>query len=485
MAGLDFVDEKLLYFRAEAALLWDELDTFQSNEMRGLDIEGCPGAGKSCEVWAWLCSLNSRSQHSARNLALWVRLFRGLSPLCIMFRGSYILRIESLNVSKVKEVMESIECDMIVLDGFRYDSANEEIRSAAFDSKARKIFTVKSMAGKRYVNEDKIKKISSFEVYPWALQQYKSAVADPRFLNSVLPYLDPKEVKELSPEDIPELVERKFYYAGASARWMFTYKIEEVLREIEIKIQQVPDSKVFLSSRVGITNQANSDHLMVRYKSGNLFASFLISKYVTSRLLQICEASVFKIAYSLASENENPSFMEWVVEFDFISQLKASTNSTIKLFTSEASNAEVEWKVPGVIDFDPDTDFDASALPLGMWLKPVKWNQEGYDLVGLFQDAQNDEIPYLRFVQITNAEAHKANLKHFRKLAAKVAGLGLEVGVEIVMISPVGNNPTSVDIKNENLLQEFRIGSTKTKWSSTSVRPSIVQYFFKKQHNSR
>ena len=233
-----------------------------------------------------------------------------------------------------------------------------------------------------------------------------------------------------------------------------------------------------------MTNHENSEHLMVKYKFRNFFASFLISKYVTSRLLQICEASAFRIAYSLASAHENPSFMEWVVECDFLSQFKASINGTFKLFNAEESNDVVEWRVPDVKDFDPDTDFDASALPLAMWLKPVKWNQEGYDLVGLFQDMQH-EIRYLRFVQITSAEALKADLKHFRKLAAKVACLGFEVGVEIVMISPVGKKHTSIDVKNENLLHGFRLRATDTKRSSISVGTSIVQYFFKKQHNSK
>ena len=173
-------------------------------------------------------------------------------------------------------------------------------------------------------------------------------------------------------------------------------------------------------------------------------------------MLSFCNESAFRIAYFLASAHKNPSFMEWVVECDFLSQFKASINGTFKLFNAEESNDVVEWRVPDVKDFDPDTDFDASALPLGMWLKPVKWNQEGYDLVGLFQDMQH-EIRYLRFVQITSAEALKADLKHFRKLAAKVACLGFEVGVEIVMISPVGKKHTSIDKKTRTFCTGFEL----------------------------
>ena len=74
-------------------------------------------------------------------LALWVRLFPGLPALCVIFNGNYMLRIESLKLLDVNDVIESNQCDMIVLHGFRYEPVHVEIRGEAFASKARKILT--------------------------------------------------------------------------------------------------------------------------------------------------------------------------------------------------------------------------------------------------------------------------------------------------------------------------------------------------------
>ena len=475
-AGLSSIAEKSLFFREEAALLWDKLDDFKSNNMRGLDVQGCPGVGKSCEVWAWLGCASLRCRDKDKNFALWVHLFPELPALCTIFKKDHMLWTDNFEASMVKTLMVSAEFDMIVLDGVRVDQRDAEIRSRAFSSRVLKIITVKSMAGKRYFESDEMNRISPFETYPWAKIQYERAVAFPDFLASVRPFLDSGGNTDLS---LDELVERKFYYAGGSARWMFMRSIKEVVEEIERKIFGIRDVEGFFLNRVGVTNQDYSNHLMVRYKSGNTFANFLISKYVASLLLEKCEASVFRIAYSLASRNENPSFTAWVVEFDFISQMRRSINSSIKLVT--LSRCEVEWSVPDLINFDPDSSF--GALPLRAWLRPAKWNQEGYDLVGLFQDRPTD-IPYLRFVQIANAGEHTANLMHFRKLASKVVvALKKEIGIEIVMVSPVGDSPTRIILKNENVLQEFRIKDTKDKWLPSIVETAILQYFFNKQYD--
>jgi hypothetical protein len=143
-------------------------------------------------------------------------------------------------------------------------------------------------------------------------------------------------------------------------------------------------------------------------------------------------------------------------------------------------DGEVECTVPGVQGFDPDSSFELSVLPVGTWLKPVKWNQEGsYDLVGLFKNSLV-EIHHLHFVQISNASAHYADLKHFLTLAVKGAKLCMEVGVEIVVVSPVGKSPTVIILKNDNLLNEIRVDPTQNRWLS-SADTLISRYYFQQQ----
>lgn len=172
-AGISDVNQKRLFFREEAALLWDELDAFKANKMRGLDIEGCRGVGKSCEVWAWLCSENFHCESADRSFVLWVHLHPDLPSACTIFENGCLYWNGEIQVSMVKTLMQSIPCDMIVVDGVRA-GLDADIRASAFAPRVRKIITVKSLAGKRYVESDLMKKISLFEAYPWAKNEYES-----------------------------------------------------------------------------------------------------------------------------------------------------------------------------------------------------------------------------------------------------------------------------------------------------------------------
>jgi hypothetical protein len=292
----------------------------------------------------------------------------------------------------------------------------------------------------------------------------------------------------ISPDQVKDVVGKKHYYAGGSARWMFALTFQEMLANIEYHLGRVSNVNALWEGFVVGCSQQSNNHLMTRYKKDKSFRVFLASKYVASCLLMTCAASAYRTAYIMAAQNGNPAFLSWVVEFDFISQMKSCAKkkglSQFEFVGVDQGTNSVAcvWDVPDVIDFDPDDDFEKAAMPVGTWLKPVKWNQEGYDLTGLFCDDRDNTQLYLRFVQVTNTIEHIANMQHFKRLTDKVERkFEKAVEVEIVLVSPVafrGGPTTKITVKNDGALSTTRVRSASFNWTPERVQSSIQQLFF-------
>ena len=147
------------------------------------------------------------------------------------------------------------------------------------------------------------------------------------------------------------------------------------------------------------------------------------------------------------------------------------------------NEAITKWTVPALIDFDPDSAFSKSDMPVGIWLKPVKWNQEGYDLVRYCFNPRSKKH-YLCFVQVTDAVDHTANMRHFKSLVFKASKiLGSPLGVEIIVVSPAfrATYPTKIKITNQQMLKRWKIGSTDTDWTAQNMDSSIRYLYFMRQ----
>ena len=496
IAGLEIrqnFSEKWFFFRDEAADVWDALDGFASDDgQNGLDIIGSPGVGKSCEVWAWLNCQHARNK--TQIFALWVHLYFDTAPKCVILKEDGLIW-NYFSYEDANTLLRTVEVKFIVLDGYR---STDDIRIKALKESAylnlrsgrkMKIIAVMSLAYTRSAADNLALGIKTIEVGPWTLDEQIQACRDPNFLMSVKEKLE-NQGGSLDADGVADLVQRKHYYAGGNARWMFALSHEEMLDDIHFHLDNVPNMHELLQRHVGVRSSQSKNHLMIKYRSKRskrTFDVFLASKYVASRLLKACEASIFRMAYDMASVHENPAFLGWIVEFDFISQLKScEENGQFEFVDANKVKNGFVWHVPAVIDFNPDIDFEISAMPLGTWLKPEKWNQEGYDLTGLFCDSDQTK-PYLRFVQITHAVEHTVNLIHFRRLAEKVESkLHSKVGIDIVLVSPVnfrGRNPTKIKVKNEAALSAFAIASNAGKrWTPEEVEGSVTKLFFIRQH---
>jgi hypothetical protein len=76
-------------------------------------------------------------------------------------------------------------------------------------------------------------------------------------------------------------------------------------------------------------------------------------------------------------------------------------------------NGDVVGRISLVKSFDPDSLFEEPWL-LNQFRRPIKWNQGGYDAVGLFKEGRR---MVLRFIQVTRGSTHKMNMRFFACLA--------------------------------------------------------------------
>jgi hypothetical protein len=127
-------------------------------------------------------------------------------------------------------------------------------------------------------------------------------------------------------ENIEAWIKEKYFYAGASARWMFAEKILQIKELILEKVNRVSNIKNLLDNFQGSELKDNPNHLLMTYPGREKQLNFFVSQYALKLLLEHSnDISCVKHAYNFALLFSNPSFLGWVVEFDFIHKLYQSS----------------------------------------------------------------------------------------------------------------------------------------------------------------
>lgn len=84
-------------------------------------------------------------------------------------------------------------------------------------------------------DDDLYFKVKEIYIDSWTIDEYKSAVKDETFMTSVKTFLDSSIPVEESDEteDIEDLMNSKYYFAGGSCRYMFVYNTKMVIKSLE------------------------------------------------------------------------------------------------------------------------------------------------------------------------------------------------------------------------------------------------------------
>ncbi len=114
----------------------------------------------------------------------------------------------------------------------------------------------------------------------------------------------------------------QFFFAGHSARYMFSFDEEEIKRDVAAALKRVGNYEHLLQGMYGEGNQAAVNTLRATFPSADGFktSSFLVSEYVCSLVLESTKASVIKQAATLSKDN--PMHDGWVLQSDFIFHLR-------------------------------------------------------------------------------------------------------------------------------------------------------------------
>lgn len=179
---------------------------------------------------------------------------------------------------------------------------------------------------------------------PWSLDEFLDATRHPEFWAGVQHNFGASG----DSVTIEDLVVDKFRVAGFCARWMFGFTTNDVLAEIHHELRQVHDFSAYLQgSPPGSASLLAVNSLFVEFGDSKKI-SVAVSEYVLKKMVQNCDAQVIKVVADFSFELKNASFDGWILEADFLMQLRhADSNHPFTLSSARgliplSYNSEVD-----------------------------------------------------------------------------------------------------------------------------------------------
>ncbi|KAI3658397.1 hypothetical protein MP638_001397 [Amoeboaphelidium occidentale] len=473
--------KKFLYCRNDTLAQLSALNEMQ----RGLQISGPPGSGKSVTTWLWAC-------HNARvygKTVLWIHCGTSSANTLLLITKNGIERL-ILAMGDQNSYIAGSRSDIVVVDGVTRQQSHDGILAAAFSwqfhTSRRSVF-VASMNIRTKPAEDRIRNISKFVAEPWSHEEFYAAVSNDDLFEQVEPFLleigEEAMGKERSTMSRQELVIRKCFYSGNSARWTLGTSISDVIEAICYYIRRVPYFIGMLNGYVGEATEDNVFQLMLQYYGWRFF----LSEYIARKVLGRGGAEAVRLAYNIIKLVDKPSLTDWVLVSDFISQVIAARKRHLNVVGDS-------WPVSYVITDSKMESVEflqsvSDQLVTGCWILPEKWNPGSYDLVSItcvdtLTDDGNMGKFVVHFIQVAKSSGNTIDLKHFEAFASCLMdALDCEiVGVEIVLMTPDNANfdVASLMIKSTGRLASFNVGTTDEKWIAGNEESNVkIKQFVK------
>jgi len=213
----------------------------------------------------------------------------------------------------------------------------------------------------------------------WRIEEYQNAVKDEDFFNSIKENLDADFSLDNTND---QLIESKYYFAGNSSRYMFSYPTKKVIDLLNDSIECAQDIVQYIKFTIGDSSKEVINRLFSIYKIENIKKKSIISQYAFSQIGIKFGEEIIKNLYEVIKHDSNPSMDGWFLEIWFFSCLNGKG---IKIY--DQNNNEEFWNSNQIIYFNPKNP--PSNLKNSTWLRPIQWNQGGYDSV--FIDFIKDE----------------------------------------------------------------------------------------------
>ena len=373
-----------LYMRDMCLKLYRAL---KDNKEQVIMISGCPGVGKSVEVYSY--AMWHASEDKKRVLYIHCDEVLGFS---IIFK--YDANVEKMTLGRkpytpepnilvayIDTLLKEGKVDLIVLDGALV-SLIRKVYIEMIKYKTVVLITCTSFRGLGKMSSEvrvKTAEMVDFEMESWTEAEYFAAIA--------------ADVLKIPKKELGE----RYYYAGGSVRFI-QQPINSLMRILKEKIAQVPDmNKLIGTGGVGQASDVAVNSLMAVYEGKKV----ILSKYVTRMLFD--QVSDDWIAKARSTLPDNPAWQGWVSEFEV---LKLAGKGEL-FFYDQNTTTGYQWDSDRAMHtFNDENDENLKNPTQTGWFQPVKWNHACFD--ALYRVSKDK----LRVVQITDASSHSSKLKY-------------------------------------------------------------------------
>ena len=376
-------------------------------------IFGPPGTGKSATALAFASTLDRNEW-----VVTWVHLEENDYPSCVRWEGGFMKSCEiyKSNVYELDEILEEVDClkqHIVFLDGYTENGIKHiDVQHACCcwferDRVKRRLVVIGSMTSryKSKPEEDMLLNLEEFFVYSWKKQEYLDAVGNQIFFNHVKSVLDTYLSSESSPSP-EDLVLSKMYFAGASARWMFLFPTKIIIERTDKSVASVGDIIPYIQGAIGgLSTNVLSRLFSTSYDPHDTFyrKTSIISRFAGVMLAIKVGPDLIRRLTKAARHERNPSMDDWMLEMWFFACLR---HGGVKLLDNSDEEFQT-WPESNVKTVDITT---IPTLPEmnGVWFKPSKWNQGGFDAI--FLEKRNGLV---RFVQVSDGDTHSFKIEYF------------------------------------------------------------------------
>jgi hypothetical protein len=435
-------------------------------------IMGCPGTGKSATTLAFISSLG-RSEW----VITWLHLGRRFNPVCLQFDGTWKYSCDLSEMSAVPKILEEnfgSRKHIVFVDGFVSSIlAHTTVSTLCHtwvkrDRPNRRLVILCSMAtgGQNTLDEDTVNNIKTHTVYSWCLAEFLRAVTFREIFEQVKCFLDAHIQSSHAPADRNEMVTSKFHFAGGSCRMMFSYSTSEVIVQLQNSVRGASNIVDYILGRVGDQSNQVVNRLFSRYLNEfSVPKTTIVSRYASVLLAEAVGPDLVRHISDAIRGEMNPSMEDWIFEMLFFAKLR---RGGVLLSPGPGQGPgpshTIEWAETNSILLLDLAKPPAVLAHSSIWMRPVKWNQGGYDAIFWSNNT-------VTFVQVARGKTREFKVEFFEQLLrAFTETLGLQIQhVDIYYVVPHSNVQSFriSEVSGHGLLEPYRT-SDGTKWGNTA-----------------
>jgi hypothetical protein len=487
-----------MYIRQELVekkLLVDKFMESSLEKAKRLYVAGPPGCGKT-SFFLLYCT-QPLPDAGGRKPRVFVVQFRksGYHEIMIVENG----RVERLvphsgtrpsneNLSRWVEIVLLREDLIRKFDYFVFDGVRQEhvvcenvLYHLNSNSPKRKGIHVTSLQFRIKPGEGTFQRDQKMHFHSWELQDYLEAFAfhttpfmTPLQIKQVLLHEGDDDVLEETNDDLmqdvtyhdqnlqahlPQLIERKYFYAGGIARFMFDFTLDNLCQEeLPTLFEQMSDAEwnefATLNISVGTPYAVNS--LMQRLPHMSRTRVYPVSKFVLEKVYTKVGKRLLDKLVAAADNSSNPVLQGWVYELEQLDLLRAAIHASAPC-TNEMRSLVLYADSIDLVHYDGTKLEGLKDKVTSFFIVCSLWNQGCFD-AAIFHEGK------LLTLQFTMSPKHTLKVRYIMDLKKVLNDKGLSVaGIHHIAI-----------VKNDSVAEVFEFESPRYRSCTDLEAPVTV-----------